>query len=123
MIGRLKSFANGYRAVDIRILRGTAGCGWVATIVRDGKVLGEAMDQGDGVPVCYRFDADEEMLFLAYSKSIYSWKDFRHDERFLRQLVSHELYLKSLRGVIHGASERRRAAVLSCIESDPTGGN
>ncbi len=63
LIGALKSFSNGYRAVDIRILQRTSGRGWVATIVRDCKVLGEAMDEDNGDPLWYRFAANEENLF------------------------------------------------------------
>ena len=53
MIEAIKKFAAGYRAVGIKNTTGIEGSGWIATIMKDGKVLGEAADYGDGAAVMF----------------------------------------------------------------------
>ena len=97
MIEALKVFANDYRAVDIQKTRGMEGNGWVATIMKDGRVLGEAADYADGASVVYNFETEEEQAMLIYCKGLYADLPFMHDEAFLSDLVNYELAITDLK--------------------------
>ncbi|WP_143279579.1 hypothetical protein [Burkholderia cenocepacia] len=98
MIEAIKKFANGYRATAIQKTMGHEGSGWTATIMKDGKVLGEAADYGDGGPVHIRFtNREDEQALTAYGKEKYP--DFQYElaGTFLGELVNYELAIKSLK--------------------------
>ncbi|MBU9118412.1 hypothetical protein KTD15_06335 [Burkholderia multivorans] len=98
MIEAIKKFARGYRAVGIKATTGMEGSGWIATFMKDGRVLGEAADYGDGGPVNIRFtNKQDEVELRELAKTIYT--DFQYElaETFLGELVNYELAIKSLK--------------------------
>ena len=48
MIEAISKFLNGYRAFDIRKTEGMEGLGFIAKVMKNGRVLGEVADYGDG---------------------------------------------------------------------------
>ncbi|MCA8351463.1 hypothetical protein [Burkholderia cepacia] len=98
MIEAIKKFAAGYRAVGIKNTTGIEGSGWIATIMKDGKVLGEAADYGDGAAVYVHFTnhADEQALY-DHAKATYPQFQYATADCFLGELVNYELAIKSLK--------------------------
>ncbi len=98
MIEAIKKFAAGYRAIGIKKTTGIEGSGWIATIMKDGKVLGEAADYGDGAPVYIHFadQADEQALY-DHAKATYPQFQYATADCFLGDLVNYELSIKSLK--------------------------
>lgn len=98
MIDALKAFLNGYRAAGIKETRGMEGLGFYATLVKDGKVLGEIYDFGDGGCVSMRLEnrADEQAL-IAYSKEKYPELQFEPEGSFLSALIDYELSIKKIK--------------------------
>lgn len=98
MIEAIKKFASGYRAIGIQKTMGMEGSGWTATIMKDGKVLGEASDYGDGGPVHIRFtNREDEQALYAHGKETYPQFQYEQAGTFLGELVNYELAIKSLR--------------------------
>ncbi len=98
MIEAIQKFARGYRAVGIQKTMGMEGSGWIATFMKDGRVLGEAADYGDGAPVHIRFtNHQDEVELRELAKTIYT--DFQYElaESFLGDLVNYELAIKDLK--------------------------
>ncbi|MCW5156415.1 hypothetical protein [Burkholderia cenocepacia] len=98
MIEAIKKFASGYRAISIKATTGMEGSGWTATIMKDGRVLGEAADYGDGGPVHIRFtNREDEQALYAHGKETYPQFPYEQAGTFLGELVNYELAIKSLR--------------------------
>ncbi|HDR9764015.1 TPA: hypothetical protein ACK3Q6_002698 [Burkholderia cepacia] len=85
-----------YRAKDIKQVPGVPG--WTATIIRDGKVLGVALDKGNGEPVDIRFnDVKDHALLCCDGKSMFpNDHSFMHDALFLKCLVMCEIAVSPL---------------------------
>ncbi|WP_175888118.1 hypothetical protein [Burkholderia contaminans] len=98
MIEAIKKFAADYRAISIKATTGHEGSGWIATIMKTGRVLGEAADYGDGGPVHIRFTnkVDEQALY-AHGKATYPQFQYEQAGTFLGELVNYELAIKSLK--------------------------
>lgn len=98
MIEAIKKFANGYRAVGIKKTTGIEGSGWIATVLKDGRVLGEAADHGDGAPVYVQFaNREDEQALYNYAKATYPQFQYATADCFLGDLVNYELAIKSLK--------------------------
>lgn len=98
MIEAIKKFMNGYRAVGIRNTEGMEGSGFVATVMKDGRVLGEVADYGDGGPVHINFTSkEEEEALLTFTKGLFPDMKYETDGFFIGELVNYELAVKSLR--------------------------
>lgn len=98
MIEAIKKFMNGYRAVGIRKTAGMEGAGFVCTIIKDGRVLGEAADYGDGGCVNIRFSTrEEEQAMVAYCKAMYPQYEYATMDMFFCALVDYEEAVKKLR--------------------------
>ena len=98
MIDAIKKFANGYRAIGIKATTGMEGSGWLATIMFNGRVLGDSADYGDGAPVYIRFkDGADEKALREYAKQCLPTFQFELAETFLGYLVNYELAIKSLK--------------------------
>jgi hypothetical protein len=68
MIEEIRKFANGYRMIGIKETTGMEGSGWLATVMKDGVVIGEAADYGDGGPVNIQLNTKEQYAeLLEYS--------------------------------------------------------
>jgi len=98
MIEAIKKFMNGYRAVGIRKTEGMEGYGFVCTVMKDGRVLGEAADYGDGGCVHVRFtNREDELAMIAFTKALYPDYQFETEGMFLCGLVDYEEAVKKLR--------------------------
>lgn len=98
MIEAIKKFANGYRAVGIKNTSGIEGSGWIATILKDGRVLGEAADYGDGAAVYVQFTNEEdEQALYAHAKATYPQFQYATTDCFLCALVNYEIAIKNLK--------------------------
>ncbi len=77
---------------------GRQGIGWSATLLRDGVVIGEARDDGNGVAVFMRLTStEEEKKLLEHSKSVLPEIEFETDGYFLGVIVNYEIFLKKLK--------------------------
>ncbi len=97
MIDAIKAFLNGYRAVGIKETRGSEGHGFYATLVKDGKVLGEISDYADGGPINYRLNADDEKALIAYAKEKYPELQYEPEGAFIGALIDYELSIKKIK--------------------------
>lgn len=100
MIEALLKFANGYRLVGIKEFVGREGSAYTATILKDGKIIGEATDYGNGGNMDISIANDEaRTALLAYSKGLYPQYEFEHDGSFIDDLVNYELAVKKIRSI------------------------
>lgn len=98
MIEAIKKFSGGYRAVGIRKTAGTEGVGFVCTVVKDGRVLGEAADYADGGCVNIRFNTrEEEQALVAHCKARFPQYEYATMDMFFCALVDYEEALKKLK--------------------------
>lgn len=97
MIDAIKKFSNGYRAVGIKETMGREGYGWLATIIKDEVVIGEAADYADGGSINENFNKSDRLALQEYTKSIYPQYERGHDEVFLAQLVEYEVAINKLK--------------------------
>ena len=97
MIDALKAFLNGYRAAGIKETRGMEGLGFYATLIKDGKVLGECADYGDGGMMRLDFPSQsDEQELKAYAKTLYPDVQFEQEGMFICALIDYELAVKKI---------------------------
>ncbi|HDR9764212.1 TPA: hypothetical protein ACK3Q6_002695 [Burkholderia cepacia] len=98
MIEAIKKFANGYRAVGIQATMGMEGHGFIATIMKDGRVIGQAKDYGDGGSTHLDFPLREDVdALLSYARSLFPDYQYATDDMFFGALIDYELAIKKLR--------------------------
>ena len=98
MIEAIKKFSAGYRAVGIKNTTGIEGSGWIATIMKDGKVLGDAADYGDGAAVHVSFtNQEDEQALYDHAKATYPQFQYATADCFLGDLVNYELAIAKLK--------------------------
>lgn len=97
MIDAIKAFLGGYRAVGIKETRGMEGHGFYATLMKDGKVLGEIYDYADGGPVGNRLNKEDEQALIAYAKEKYPDMQYEPEGSFICALIDYELSIKRLK--------------------------
>jgi len=98
MIDAIKAFLNGYRAVGIKETRGSEGHGFYATLVKDGKVLGEIADYADGAIMNIRLtNPDDEKALIAFAKEKYPELQYEPEGAFIGALIDYELSIKKIK--------------------------
>lgn len=98
MIEAIKKFLGGYRAVGIRKTEGMEGHGFVCTIVKDGRVLGEAADYADGASINLHFTSrEDEQAMYAFCKALYPQYQYEQTGIFVGAMVDYELSIKTLK--------------------------
>jgi hypothetical protein len=112
MIDAIKAFLNGYRAVGIKETRGMEGHGFYATLVKDGKVLGEVADYADGGPLnIHLTNPDDEKALIAYAKEKYPDMQYEPEGCFVGALIDYELAVKRIQA-------KAKKALLVADETD-----
>jgi hypothetical protein len=98
MIEAIKTFLNGYRAVGIRKTEGMEGLGFIASIMKNGRLLGEVADYGDGgaMHIDFPYNKDEQDL-NEFCKALYPDYQFEQASIFVGAMVDYELAIKSLK--------------------------
>lgn len=98
MINAIKTFLNGYRAAGIKEIQGRQGVGFMATLVKDGKELGEIFDNANGGCVCIRLkDSADEQALIAYAKEKYPDLEYEQDGAFINALIDYEMSVKKIK--------------------------
>lgn len=98
MIEAIKKFLGGYRAVGIRKTEGMEGHGFVCTVMKDGRVLGEAADYADGASINLHFTSrEDEQAMYAFCKALYPQYEYEQTGIFVGAMVDYELAIKSLK--------------------------
>ena len=98
MIDAIKTFSKGYRAVGIKDTTGMDSSGWIATIMLNGRMLGESADYGDGAPVLISFKDDADVKALReHAKQCFPDGKYELAESFLGYLVNYEIAVKGIK--------------------------
>lgn len=98
MIEAISNFLNGYRAFDIRKTAGMEGLGFIAKVMKNGRVLGEVADYGDGgaMRIDFPHKKDEQDL-SEFCKALYPDYQYEQTSIFVGAMVDYELAIKSLK--------------------------
>ena len=112
MIEAISKFMNGYRAVGIRKTEGIEGYGFICTIMKNGRVLGEAADYGDGASMNLHFPRKEdETALYDFTKALYPEYQYEQASIFVGAMVDYELAIKNLKS-------KAKKALLVADETD-----
>lgn len=98
MIDKLIKFANGYRLSRIKETNGMEGVGFMATILKEGKVIGRVADYSDGAGInTFDMSDKDEAELIAYAKTLFPEMPMMHQDQFFFKMVNYEASMKELR--------------------------
>lgn len=98
MIEAVQKFLNGYRAVCVRKTEGMEGSGFIATIMKGSRVVGQVADYGDGAALRMDFPIKKDEQDLnEFSKTLYPETQYEQASIFVGAMVDYELAIKSLK--------------------------
>lgn len=113
----IEKHANGYRLAKLRTFPGREGNGWVGSLIKDGKLLGDVGDWADGGPIFAKLVEGRAEL-VEYAESLYGKHKFVSAvDFFLGDLVNYELVSKKIKT----ASKTKLVLSLPDAEKDRNG--